>query len=571
MKSVPRLAGVLVLVLAIAGLLWLGFTGSSEVDPVSPQREVAAAPATGDPDLQAPAPDRAPSERAVAEAELGPAEVLAAEVLELAGTYYLGLRFMLPDRTDVRLYDVTAHLTNEDGRSWTFTAPGPVHELSCELGFGVYRLAVEAAGHRHVPETLDLSSAQRFQDGDPVQGFLERVYVWSEDRIPIVLRTRDGRPFHAIAADLGYEPKRFFVDAFGIVASHDPIDPHAPLPDAPHATGESELARFLPPKGWQNVRIADDVIGSLEMLEARPFWVGLWIHGEHFESRFLEATDTELVFEIDLADLDRRFASVSVRLVDRDSGAPVTRDAKATLKANTSAHRRNDLNEVTPDASGDLLFERVVPGQHELAITRGSNFVQRQLDVRPGEHLNLGDVSIGLDEPLILRVVDANGEPAAAVIEMAPYERGGSVDALYHPSLHRRTNGDGVYELPVPDRRSILRARPMFLRGTGFRGDYTIGTRNVLVDPSNLPDELELVVQFPVEMTLEPETPWIDGHLLTIEDEALELIVATVVDLGRRLDLVPGRYLVRRRDAAGGEVGARVVFVTVGSPTIRVP
>ena len=76
-----------------------------------------------------------------------------------------------------------------------------------------------------------------------------------------------------------------------------------------------------------------------------------------------------MAFELDLADLDERLARVTARVVDRDSGAGVP-EARATLKADTSAHRRNDLQDASPDAEGRLSFTRVIPGKHELTTDK---------------------------------------------------------------------------------------------------------------------------------------------------------------------------------------------------------
>jgi hypothetical protein len=144
------------------------------------------------------------------------------------------------------------------------------------------------------------------------------------------------------------------------------------------------------------------------------------------------------------------------------------------------------------------------------------------------------------------------------VIEIAPYRAGAATDDLYHPNLHRRTNSEGEYLLPVPDRPSIVRARPYFHGSSSYPS--SIGTPNVLLDPAALPAELVIVADEPTDVRFEAVTPWEEGHRLTITDE-LELVVATVERIDREIELVPGSYVVRRWK---GEEELAVLVTVVG-------
>jgi hypothetical protein len=542
MRSLPVLAALALL--AALGL-WLVLRPEAGRDPVTPA--VASAPEAtpaAPVDLIAPAePVPEPSEpapRRPAEVEPGAAERQPAPVdvrADPAGQISVVLELLLPDREKPEVDGARVTLAPEEGAPLVLVTSD--NTVGAAVPVGRYELSLEAVGHRHVPETLDLSQPDQLElTGRSFgQSYHHRVYLWPEDVLPVIVRTRDGRPFHAITEDLGLEPRRFFVHAFSIAAAPEPFPAEGPFPSDPGPV------TFASPEGYQNTLMGDSIAGALELHEPRPFWVGLWLHGIHYENRFLRAGDTELVFEIDLAALDSRFARVVARVVDRHTGVPVL-GALGTLKADTSAHRRHDLQEVASDEDGLIVFERVIPGQHELTVTRGANLFQRRLQIGARYVVNL-DVSLGSGEGVPLRVVDAEGKGLDSVIEIAPYRVGAATDDLYHPNLHRRTDSDGNYTLPVPDQTSIVRARPYFYGSSSYPS--SIGTHNVLFDPDALPAELVIVAQKPTDVRFEVTTPWKEGQRLTIMDE-LDLVVMTVTRIEKEIELVPGSYAVRRWD-----------------------
>jgi|GEM_PF-3471549 len=568
-----RSLGLLLLVVGIsAGLFWLFGGGAEERAPgLSAEVEEALSGRAVAGELPA-APTPEPTPGGAGEREATPAapeRVVESPAPEREAPRERGLafhgHFVLPDREPVAPSVVRAELRAEQGEVHRFTGAG-VDSLSFDgLEPGRYTLAVEAEGYTHRPELLDLTDAPPVGRGG-VQTVSERVTLWPRKWIPIVAVTEDGRPFTELATELGWQPKNLFVNAFEVRVSRELADPAGRAP----AT-DPELATFRPPPGYQNVQLPGGVIGSLELHEEPPLWAGLWIHGVHCASGILRSVEEELVFLLDLEVMLTGLATVRLKLVDRDSGAPVV-EAEATLKADTSAHRRGDLSELSPSAEGELVFEHVVPGEHELTIVRGGNIVQRMLRVSTRETLDLGEVAIGSGPALVVRVVDAQGEPVPAWVEIGPYERGRYVERLYPPNLHRQTDGEGVYEAPVPDRPSILRARPLVLNGR-HRSYPEVGSLNHLIDPERLPPELVVVAEDPVDLRVEPGTPWVEGQRVTFEDE-----LGLVVDVaggensgGLGVDLVPGTYTARRWEGERELGSTPNVVVSVDSKTVPCP
>ena len=421
-------------------------------------------------------------------------------------------------------------------------------------------------------EAFRCTSVDDLEDGDQSPGqayFIHRVTLWPMDWIPVVVRTLDGRPFRALADDEELEPKRFFVGAFDVAVQRYPFDPGEPYPGP-----DSDLAVFRLPGGYQNVEIDESIAGLIELRQSPPAWVGLWLHGVYLDSRLLASGDTEVAFAISPEDLLARFARLELRLIDADTGQAAI-DASATLKAETSAHRRADLSDHVPDQGGRLVFERIVPGPYDLTVTRQGHVIQRKLRFDPSQRVDLGDVEIGSGSGIRLLVLDEDGDPINAWLELAPYEPGRAADELYHPNLDRTTDNDGTYMLPLPDRPSIVRARPFDVgEAVSAQGYYSprVGTANVLVDPSRPPLELRLHARPRVHMTFNPLTKWDPGHRLLIEDE-LRLIVAEtrgkmVDDL--QVEVVAGTYRVIRK-VGDDELGSMWVEVSPDHPSVMAP
>jgi hypothetical protein len=319
--------------------------------------------------------------------------------------------------------------------------------------------------------------------------------------------------------------------------------------------------------------VSEGVAGALELFAPPPLEVGLWVHGAFLDAATLAPGDEEVVFTLSRAELHARLATVDLRLVECERGAPVT-GARVTLKAATSAHRRGGLSDDAPDDDGRVRLERVVPGRHELFVEREGHAVQRWLELVAGEERALGDVPIGAGPALPVRVVDEAGRPVLAVLEIAPYERGRSVDELYHPNLSRTTDEDGRGELPVPDRESIVRARDLTVRSLRAPGGLgaPVSSGNVLLAPGALPAELVLVSRPRAQVRLEPRAPWVAGDRLLYVDE-LGLVVIVVASEGAEeleAELVAGANDVERRRAEV-HVGHGPAVVSEGDEALRVP
>ena len=585
-----RIGIALLLAAAVALAAWLGWSpaaspGSAALAPataagvgppeprlVSPALEAAGdaareptgtAPGARTPD---PAPRR-PADEPVAAAPPGVVDLL--------------LRFVRPDQQALAPPSVRIELDGPGAERRAVAVAGAQAARVEGLAVGRWTVRADAPGFWHREQRFDLAPGG---DADPRRAARleragrtpptsdtveERLILWPDRWIAIVVLTPDGRPFRSIADDLGWEPKRLFSESFASAPPAAPSDAPRPAsrtvfeararatpPDGASWRGSPEdVARFRPPPGYQSWQLGDGVLGSLELSDDPPLWVGLAYLGVPVGWELLAPGEREVVFVLEAAALDERLARVALRVVDAASGRPVE-GARVTLRADTSAHRRRDLEDVLTGPDGRAVLARAMPGGHELSVAKGASLAQEHVVLAPGEARDVGDVALASGEPIPLRVVDASGAPvAAAYVELGRYEPGARVAALYPQMLRYASGDDGTFALPRPPARSIVRASIDGGRSNGrVRSDQQ--TANALVEADARSDEpIVLVLRDAVGVRFETAA----GSAATVEaaDE-----IGVVVDWAKpaadgkaRLELLPGRYRARFLDERERVVG----------------
>jgi hypothetical protein len=581
-------------VLALAGLAWLARTRPG-AEPASPAAAFVhpASPVPG-----------ASAARAIdtlaADAQDEPATTPGREAVQLARALPsievrvkppgrdLVAHFVAPDASSLVVPSATVDLVDADGNLHrTVAARGASSVEIGGLNARPYTVDVRAPGFLHRTQVFEIRAqgplpSGRVGPGSTLGAGNERIVLWPEGWIPVVVRTPDGRPFRKLALDLGIEPKQLFVGAFGVLTRQTPPDSGASEDGPPPAT-------FVLPPGYPSWELPDGAIGSLRLRRPPPFWAGLEVLGKPHGWRFVQSGDADVAFELGLDAFDERCASLRLRVIDALAKVPLP-DAKLTLRADTSAHRRDDQDEVGPDGDGVVEFQRILPGRYELTVEVGEAQHQQRLVLEAGETRDLGDVALAQGPGIEVLVLDPEGQPVAAWIEIAPYQRGKRVDALYPPMLHRRSGTDGRYLLARQAVHSIVRAR---VEGSTSMGQPSRGTRteNVPVDPEALPrSPLVLRLREPVTVSFEVAAP----HRVEVADELGVVVVwvsSTDPRASRRVhlpprgqrstsqeawrretrELLPGRYTARFFDEAGELSGETALIVGTLPSSVRGP
>ncbi|MEO6710621.1 MAG: hypothetical protein ABIP42_13660, partial [Planctomycetota bacterium] len=365
----------------------------------------------------------------------------------------VSFEFVRPDFFPVVVTRATLEVTLRDGTSRTVGVNGE-SSVTLRLPPGRCAVRVEARGYVHREQSILVEERRAGvrEQGQQLPGQHERLVMWpiAKEWVAVVLLTHDGRPFTALAQDLGLEPKRLFFDVFAVRTQLSP-------PGDPGNPPEATAGRFHAPNGYV-VDLPGGVIGWLELARDPPVWAGLSVLGSTVGWELIRPGDTQIAFEIDPTILDARCARLRLRVLDASTRAPST-DARVTLRADKSPHRRPDQEKLAPGPDGRVEFERVLPGRYELEVTRGEDLEQRRVELAEQQVLDLGDLLLQRNGSIELLVVDAEGAPISAFIEIAPLESGKRVDELYPPMLHRRSDERGRCKLPLPSVRSFVRAR----------------------------------------------------------------------------------------------------------------
>lgn len=543
-------------ILVLGGLCLLALTRFVERSGTSLG---AVAPAPPEARLPAPGDRRAPESIAAPEGDQATREALreatagtGADPEAASAAVDLTLEFVDPVRETLRIERGVLRATWSGGERSV-----EVRDAESVLLPGLPAVEVEvtlaAPGLRHVPQTFQLRADQ--------PEATERLYLWPEGWIAVVVRDERGRPFTALASDLGLEPKRWFVGAFGARTRRAPPTPGDDAADA------DPPSRFEPPRAWQEYELPGSVVGGLRRFDPAPHWVGLEVFGLPLAWEHLPAGAERITFTLRQADLDARFAWLGLRVVEPGS-SPIP-DARVTLKADTSAHRRREQSKVATDSDGRVEFERVVPGDYELLTETDHAMDQRRLTLAAGERHDLGDIVLSSGVPIRVRVVDEQAQPCMAWIEVAPFVAGGRADELYPPNLHRHTQPDGTYLLQLPAAPTLVRATGLDPATWHANGEHS---RNVVVDPARAPQgELELVLPRARVLTVTSGDPL--AASVELVDETGIVVAARPLSeqSGATLRVAPGRYSARLLDGRGLELGLRVVELHEAEVALTLP
>ncbi len=154
----------------------------------------------------------------------------------------------------------------------------------------------------------------------------------------------------------------------------------------------------------------DGNAGTLHLREAPPAHVALLVRSRIVEQQVVPPGQDSITFTVDVDALATQTASVVVRVLDAETGAPLTNASVALSNA-------SGFTTGTPVDAEGRSKKRAVAGIHHVTITAPGR--ERYLNIlRVFESpIDLGDVRLGPAQPLAGRVVDADGKPVAASLQ----------------------------------------------------------------------------------------------------------------------------------------------------------
>jgi len=308
-------------------------------------------------------------------------------------------------------------------------------------------------------------------------------------------------------------------------------------------------------------------LGVLAVERDAPFHVSLVVGQITLATQRVAPGADEVEFSVEASELEARLASVSVKVVGAADGAPVAADVRIARGAGGA---RRPAPAATDD-DGVVSLGAVWPGPITLRVDApGLASVERDLVLRPGENLRLGDLVLGPPLTLDGRVESPDGE--ALAVEVRCELLGADLGPVRRWT--RASGPDGAFRFEgLPAGRYTVRIEgddegrvPFAARTVWTSGLTSVDARagepptvdivaeravETVFDLEGLPDGARLTVVDAEGRVLRRARPDWNVWALKLPRGAKELVVRTAdgEELARRAFVVDGE--ARRISAAG--------------------
>lgn len=279
---------------------------------------------------------------------------------------------------------------------------------------------------------------------------------------------------------------------------------------------------------WENEpsdvrKVARGSSSALEITAPLPVFAHAVLRDVVLETRVVEVSQSELVFEIDEAALRARFVACSVRCIDARNGAPLA-DAKVDIGFQDSTGPN-----ATTDAEGIASFDERPPGLQQVRV-RLAGHAPASAWVMAGVDAPI-DIALWPCASIAGRVLDESGKPLKANIEARTRTSGSAPDDHESRAL-ATTTSDGAFALPCLEATAVR----VVANCDGFAPAWSD------VDASANVDALELrLVRGTEVLLLAPQVAWMRVHL---RDASGGVVVSLWVapSAPKRQRPAPGRY-----------------------------
>lgn len=182
--------------------------------------------------------------------------------------------------------------------------------------------------------------------------------------------------------------------------------------------------------------------GVLELHAEPPLFASLVMRSVVLESRLVAGTESELVFEVDPAELEKQLGALTVRCVDAATG-----EALAGAQVNLG-FTDGGVTSGTSDADGLVHLERLTPGLRTLGVVAsGFADVGGFVSIEPGQVVELG--TLELTRPALISglVFTKDGTPVTAQLRWLALDRLHSPrDADIRADIETRADGSFEFD-----------------------------------------------------------------------------------------------------------------------------
>ncbi len=212
------------------------------------------------------------------------------------------------------------------------------------------------------------------------------------------------------------------------------------FPDRLAATDYGRV--FVGDAEWNGEMNPKDGFAGTLHLTALPAHVALLQRHLVLQQQRVQPGQQQVKFVVDVGALKALAGAATVRVLDADSGAPLT---TARVELNTS-NRGGGGAKV--DADGRAIVEGLSPGLLRCHIRVADHEdMYTTVRIEPGQRLDLGDVRLGKALPLQGTVLDGDGKPASANLAWTELKWRRQPTAAFATNRTARTAADGTFSL----------------------------------------------------------------------------------------------------------------------------
>lgn len=550
-----RIALVAATVLALVLAAWLAFDDAAPIaDSARP-----AAERTAESDASAAPPRLEAVDAASAQADAHSPEREAIEVAAQPRFSFGPARSRLvgelrnaaggepPREADVSL------LLPSGRRTATYDSANARFEFD-DLDPGEWPLQIRAKGFHDLDEVVALGRGATTEDN---------FKLWPLNWILVRAVTEDGQPYGWIAHRLGLGPSAVFEGGFQVWATTEAPADELGWPSTPplEAGGDFSSASTH----YERLSFDTRDVARVRRNGSGSMWIALAFHGRFFGWAHIPPQVNVAQFEIAAQDITSQFGSLSFCAVDATSKAPLL-DARASLEAEVSGLRRDDTSDLVCDDLGCFIARPLVPGEYDLAVRApGRGEHHQRVKLHPGERLELGKIELDFAQQLEIRVLDEEGQPVLALVQLGAWRAGAMIEDCVTPRAS--TTGDGGrIEVAMPTSRTVVRAQRLGFAQSGQLAPHQVGEAVVQFDPDSRATRLEIrmtptqhaVVVAPAESGAATELRVLNAFQIGLQ--------RTLLDRSRECScsLAPGAYYAVLLDSAQVELARYPFDVSIG-------
>jgi hypothetical protein len=242
----------------------------------------------------------------------------------------------------------------------------------------------------------------------------------------------------------------------------------------------------------------DSSSGLLEILREPPVHVSAEVNDYIVATKIIDRPVDQLTLEIPFERLKGLLCGILCRVVDAETGAPLSRVGASLLGAT------KDRPELVGDGRGEIRKADLLPGVYTLAFhAPDHDWEMRQVDLAPAQQNDLGTIALGKGTLLRGRFIDPEGRPVHTQASIYSYSEDRPLEALNTGiMIGLSADENGRFEADLLSRRKYLIVSPFNHRGPATNG---WPADPILVDLARGPiEDLVIPVRIAVDLVLRP-------------------------------------------------------------------